>query len=59
MIGCSAFQEWPVKKITIVRDINTRLHLSHMGKPLSKKLYLQEQLDHLTKIILHKHPKAV
>lgn len=46
MMSCSAFQERPVKKVTIIGDINTRFHLLHMDKPMSKKLYLQKK-DHL------------
>lgn len=46
VISCSAFQEGPVKIIPIVCNINTRLHLSHVGKPLFKKLNLQATTSH-------------
>nr|GMD16031.1 hypothetical protein Iba_chr07cCG5470 [Ipomoea batatas] len=40
MMSCSPFQKWPIKEVTIVCDIYTRLQNLYMVKPSSKKLFL-------------------
>jgi len=42
-MGCPSFQEWPIKKVTIVSHVDTRFHLLHMRKPQSKKLNLKKK----------------
>lgn len=51
VMSSPAFQEWPVKEITIVSDKYTGLLLLHVGKPLLKKLELGERTCGIYKAI--------
>lgn len=50
MTSCSAFEKWPVKKITVICNIYTGFQFLHVRKPDSKKFYLQETPDHMVRI---------